>query len=133
MKDMNTIALTGRLTKDPELRATNGGTAVTTLRVAIQRPNGPEAQDRGAAFIDVEAWKGTAEACCKFLKKGSRVAVEGFLEQDEWKKDGASRQRHYVVAKPGGIQFLDGARTAPEAERDEAPAEDPEPGIEEAA
>ncbi len=117
--DVNTVALTGRLTKDPELEHTKGGTAVTRLRIAIQRTRGPEAEDRGATFWTVQVWKGTAEAACKYLKKGSRVAIEGFLDHDEWEKDGAPRQMHYVVAKPMGVKFLDPAPKSDEESEQE--------------
>ncbi|MFN8163793.1 MAG: single-stranded DNA-binding protein [Solirubrobacterales bacterium] len=116
MQDINQVALTARLTVDPELRSTPSGTSVATLRVAIQRPG-----DRGAAFYDVEVWGKLAESCTEFLAKGSRVGIAGRLEHQEWNSDnGSMRQRNYVVAEQ--VNFLD--RPA-KAERDgshEAPA-----------
>jgi single-strand DNA-binding protein len=116
MQDINQVALTARLTLDPELRSTPNGTPVATLRIAIQRPG-----DRGAAFYDVEVWGKLAESCTEFLAKGSRVGLTGRLEHQEWSgDDGRPRQRNYVVAEQ--VNFLD--RPA-KAERDgshEAPA-----------
>jgi single-strand DNA-binding protein len=116
MQDINQVALTARLTLDPELRSTPDGTSVATLRVAIQRPG-----DRGAAFYDVEVWGKLAESCTKHLAKGARVGIAGHLEHQEWTDENhLPRQRNYVVAEQ--VNFLD--RPA-KAERDgshEAPA-----------
>jgi single-strand DNA-binding protein len=124
MKDLNTSAFTGRLTRQPELKRTTGGTAYAWARVAVQRPHGPEGEDRGAAFFDVKVWSGTAEALCSYTDKGSRIAVEGRLELDEWEKDGQIRQRVYVLANPGGVQFLDPKEDSTEekSEPEELPA-----------
>ncbi|MEZ5078120.1 MAG: single-stranded DNA-binding protein [Solirubrobacterales bacterium] len=128
MQDMNTVTVTGRIAQDPELRHTNGGTAVAKLRVAIQRPNGKEAEDRGAAFYDVDAWRGTAIAAANHLSVGSKVAIEGYLEQDEWESEGSKRYRNYIVARR--IHFLDPRSTEegeeardPEGPREEDPLE----------
>lgn len=120
MQDVNTVTITARLTRDPELRTTNAGHTVSTLRVAIGRPGG---KDRDAAFFDVEVWNAVAESCAKFLSKGSRVAVAGRLEHQQWKDDrGVSRQRNYLVA--GQVNFLDPAPQGEGEERQEVEAED---------
>jgi len=103
---MNSTSVICRLTHDPELRHTNGGTPVVDLRVAIPRRR-IEGEDRGASFWTVRAWAGTAEAVCKYQKKGNKIAVDGYLDQDEWEKDGVRHQRNYIVAEPGGIEFLE--------------------------
>jgi single-strand DNA-binding protein len=114
MQDINTVTLTARLTRDPELRTTGAGRSVSTLRVAVGRPNGKEGSDRGAVFYDVEVWNGTADSCAKFLSKGSRVAIVGRLEHQQWKDDkNVSHQRNYVVA--GQVNFLDPAPQGEEA------------------
>jgi single-strand DNA-binding protein len=126
MQDVNTIAVTGRLTQDPELRHVGPEKiAKTTARLAIQRPNGKEAEDRGAAFIDVDVWRGNAEALCCYQGKGKRIAVEGRIEHEQWKKDGAKRQRTFIVAER--VHYLEKADDAPAvAEGDPAPGTDQE-------
>jgi single-strand DNA-binding protein len=116
MQDINQVALTARLTLDPELRSTTNGTSVATLRVAIQRPG-----DRGAIFYDVEVWGKLAESCTKHLTKGSRVGITGRLEHQEWSSDnGRPRQRNYVVAEQ--VNFLDRPAKAERDGSQEAPA-----------
>ena len=106
MQDMNVVTLTARLTKDPELRQTRSEHSVSTLRVAIQRPSSRDGEDRGAVFYDVEVWNGTAENCVRYLSKGSRIAIVGRLELDQWKDEhDVPRQRSYVVATQ--VNFLD--------------------------
>jgi single-strand DNA-binding protein len=122
VQDMNVVTLTGRLTKDPELRQTRSEHSVSTLRVAIQRPSTREGEDRGAVFYDVEVWNGTAENCVRFLSKGSRVAVIGRLELDQWKDEHEMpRQRSYVVATQ--VNFLDPAPASAEREEEQPEAE----------
>lgn len=116
---MNSTSVICRLTHDPELRHTKGGTPVTDLRVAIPRKQ-VEGEDRGASFWTVRAWSGTAEAVCKYQSKGNKIAVAGHLDQDEWQKDGVRYQRNYIVAEPGGIEFLD-------APADSSKPSEPEP------
>ena len=123
---MNSITLIGRLTADPESRSTQGGTAVTTIRLAVQRPKGRDSGERGAVFVDVTCFAGLAEVCGKHLEKGRRVAVSGRLEHDQWQAgDGTRRQRHYVVADE--VEFLDQKPVGVEAvtESDDEPAAKP--------
>lgn len=128
MQDMNVVTLTARLTKDPELRQTRSEHSVSTLRVAIQRPTSRDGEDRGAVFYDVEVWNGTAENCVRYLSKGSRIAIVGRLELDQWKDEhDVPRQRSYVVATQ--VNFLD-PPPAGEAGEEAEPA--PEPASEQA-
>jgi single-strand DNA-binding protein len=109
---MNRIELTGRLTRDPEMKATPSGVEVAQLRLAVprRRRNG---EDQGAVYVDVTAFDGQAIACGEYLQKGRRVAVSGRLELSEWRaQDGSSRQRHYVIADE--VEFLDRAEAQPE-------------------
>lgn len=129
MQDMNVVTLTARLTKDPELRQTRSKHSVSTLRVAIQRPSTKEGEDRGAVFADVEVWNATAENCVRFLSKGSRIAVVGRLELDEWKDEhDVPRQRTYVVANQ--VNFLDPAPEGEQAEAEPGDGSEPEAGEE---
>ncbi len=89
-------------------------------------PPGREGADRGAAFYDLEVWNGLAETCARYLAKGRRVAVEARLEHDEWKTDGATRERNYLVGEE--VKFLD---APPETGKQpaETPQADPEPAV----
>lgn len=101
---MNTVSLIGRLTADPELRTTNGGTPVCTARLAVNRAR-KDGQDQGAVFIDVVSFGRQAEAVAEHLAKGRQVAVTGRLEYRQWEAaDGSPRSRHEVIANQ--IDFL---------------------------
>lgn len=127
MSDINSVNFTARLTKDPELRSTRSEHSVTTLRVAIQRPKSRDGEDRGAVFYSVEVWNGAAENCVRFLSKGSRIAVNGRLDHDQWKDEhDVPHERSYVVAHQ--VTFLD---PPPKAEADGASAGNGEPVAEE--
>ncbi len=97
---MNTVNLIGRLTADPELRHTAGGTPVCTVRLAVNRPR-KDGQDQGAVFVDVVSYSRQAEAVAEHLGKGRQVAVTGRLEYRQWEgQDGSPRSKHEVTAKP---------------------------------
>ena len=115
---MNTISLVGRLTKDPELRFTQNGNAVATLRLAIARRD----KDADPVYLDVVTWNEQAKVCAEHLAKGRQVAVTGRLEDRHWEtEDGQKRSTFEVVAS--SVDFLGskdkGAETvtsAPEGE-----------------
>lgn len=101
---MNTVNLIGRLTADPELRFTNGGTPVCTLRLAVNRPR-KDGQDQGAIFIDVVSFSRQAEAVAEHLAKGRQVAVSGRLEYRQWEaNDGSAHSKHEIIANQ--VEFL---------------------------
>lgn len=95
---LNKCFLLGRLTKDPEIRRTNGGTAVTSFTLAVDRDfksNGEKETD----FIDVVAWRNTAEFVSKYFSKGRMAIVEGRLQIRDWTdKNGNKRRTAEVVA-----------------------------------
>ena len=96
---LNRIVLMGRLVKDPELRRTGSGTAVTSVTLAVDRDFKEQDGTRKADFIDVVAWKGTAEMLSKYFTKGRMAAVEGRLQLRDWTdKDGNKRRTAEVVA-----------------------------------
>lgn len=97
---MNQIVLMGRLTRDPELRHTQTGTAVASFALAVDR--GFAAKDGGERqtdFIDIVAWRNTAEFVSKYFTKGQMAAVTGRLQIRDWTdKDGNKRRTAEVVA-----------------------------------
>ena len=97
---LNSVSLTGRLTKDIELRETSGGKAFARFTVAVNRINKDEAD-----FISVKVWNKVAENCAKFIGKGSLVAVSGRIETGSYEKDGRTIYTTDVVAH--NVYFLD--------------------------
>jgi single-strand DNA-binding protein len=94
---MNRVVLVGRLTKDPELRTTASGLSQTRFTLAVnRRTSNPEGQN--ADFISCVAWRGTAEAIAKYLKKGRELAVEGRIQTGSYDaQDGTKRYTTDVV------------------------------------
>lgn len=88
----------GRLTRDPELRYTPSGAAVVNFRIATDDGKDKEG-NKLTAFVDCEAWNGTAEIITKYFKQGKPIAVEARLKNDEWedKNDGSKRSRLKAV------------------------------------
>ena len=131
---INRVMITGNLTRDPELRATQGGTSVLKLGMAVndraKNQQTGEWEDR-PNFVDVTIFGARAEALSRFLSKGSKVAIEGKLRWSSWESpQGEKRSKLEVVADeveflssrdsaPGGGVFTEGAST-------EAPAPDEE-------
>lgn len=104
---MNKVVLIGNLTKDPELRYTPNGVAVTTFTLAINRPRANQAGEREADYINIVAWQKLADLCASYLKKGRKAAVEGRLQTRSYdNKEGKRVYVTEVVAE--NVQFLDG-------------------------
>jgi single-strand DNA-binding protein len=108
MSSYNRVTLIGNLTRQPELRKTKNGTAVTDLGLALNRVWNAENGERQeeTTFVDVTVWGRTAENAAKYLQKGRSVLVEGRLHMDSWqdKETGQDRTRLKVVAD--AVQFL---------------------------
>jgi single-strand DNA-binding protein len=100
---LNRIILIGRLTRDPEAKVTPSGVSVTTFSIAVDRPQSAEArqsgQEKQTDFIDIVAWRQTAEFAANYLQKGRLVAVEGKLQIREYvTQEGQKRKAAEVVA-----------------------------------
>ena len=116
---LNKIILMGRLTRDPELRKTGNGTAVTSFTLAVDRDYKPQDGERETDFIDVVAWRSTAEFVSKYFTKGRMAVVEGRLRVRDWTdKDGNKRRNTEVIAD--SVYFGDSKRS--ESGTQEAPA-----------
>lgn len=119
----NLVVLTGRLTADPELRYTSGNIPVTSFSIAVSRryKAGEETQ---ADFINIVAWRQTAEFVTKYFQKGSMIGIEGSIQTRRYvdKDTGKNRTAFEVLAN--NVQFVeskrDGGASVPMAE--EAPA-----------
>ncbi|MBP3510087.1 single-stranded DNA-binding protein [Oscillibacter sp.] len=106
---LNKIILMGRLTRDPELRRTGSGTAVTSFSLAVDRDFKSQSGEKETDFIDIVAWRGTAEFVSKYFTKGRMAVVEGRLQIRDWTdKDGGKRRSAEVVAD--NVYFGDSKR-----------------------
>ena len=96
---LNKIILMGRLTRDPELRRTQSGTAVTSFSIACDRDFKSPSGEKETDFIDVVAWRNTAEFVSKYFAKGRMAVVEGRLQIRDWTdREGGKRRSAEVVA-----------------------------------
>ena len=96
---LNKIFIMGRLTRDPELRRTQSGTAVTSFSLAVDRDFKSQSGEKETDFIDVVAWRSTAEFVAKYFTKGRMAVVEGRLQIRDWTdKDGNKRRNAEVLA-----------------------------------
>lgn len=96
---INTAILMGRLTADPELRKTPSGVSVTRFSLAVDRSYVPQGGERQTDFIDVVAWRKTAEFVYRYFRKGMLVAVQGSIQTRSYTdKQGNNRKAFEVVA-----------------------------------
>src|SRR4051812_13253276 len=120
---LNKVILIGRLATDPELKYTPSGVAVTSFRIAVDRRMSPnEAGEKETDFIDIVAWRQSAEFAANYLNKGRLVAVDGRLQIRNWvAQDGTKRRTAEVVAYD--LRSLDRPRdpNAQSSHYDEAP------------
>ena len=106
---LNKIILMGRLTRDPELRRTQSGTAVTSFSLAVDRDFKSQSGEKETDFIDIVAWRNTAEFVSKYFTKGRMAVVEGRLQIRDWTdRDGGKRRSAEVIAE--NVYFGDSKR-----------------------
>lgn len=111
---LNSVVIIGRLTRDPEVRYTQSGTAVCNFTLAVDKRK----KEDGADFIDCVAWQKTAELVSQYLGKGRQCAVNGRLQVRSYEdKDGNKRKAVEVVAE--SVVFLGGAKEASSEPRQE--------------
>ena len=121
MSDLNSVALVGRLVRDPELKYTPQGAPVCEFTLASNRrwtkKDGEKAED--VAFVDVVVWNRLAEVSADYLKKGRMIAVSGQLTQDRWEDKETGQKRSRIRIQVQSLQFLGGGSKdegTPEAE-----------------
>ena len=96
---LNCAIIMGRLTADPELKTTQSGISVTSISVAVDRNDTPKGQERQTDFINVVAWRQTAEFVTRYFHKGSMIAIEGSIQTRKYQdKNGNNRTAVEVVA-----------------------------------
>ena len=112
---LNRIMLMGRLVRDPELRRTGNGTAVAALTLAVDRDYKSQSGEKETDFIDIVAWRSTAEFVSKYFTKGRMAVVEGRLQIQDWTdKDGGKRRSAQVVAE--SVYFGDSRRAGSDSD-----------------
>lgn len=95
---LNLIVVQGRLAHDPELRSTTNGVSVTRFSLAVQRNYASKGSERVTDFLDVVAWRQSAEFVCKYFRKGNLILVNGELQTGSYEKDGIKRKTYEIVA-----------------------------------
>ena len=96
---MNTVVLSGRMTKDPELKYTSGGKAYTSFTLAVQK------MKDDAEFIDCIAWEKTAENIAEYFRKGNRILIQGRLSVNSYEQNGEKRKFTRVLVNT--FEFID--------------------------
>lgn len=97
--------IVGNLTKDPELRSTQDGTAVCSFTVACNRRSKGTQAGQDADFVRVTTWRRTAESCRQYLTKGKKVAITGTMELDSY-QDRDGNTRYQLACQADDVEFL---------------------------
>lgn len=132
---LNVAVLMGRFVADPELRHTPNGVSVTSFTVAVDRSYVRAGAERQTDFIDIVAWRSTAEFVCKYFRKGQLVAVQGSIQTRTYTdKQGTKRKAFEIVAD--NVHFaepkrsgdgLGGSSNQPVKPQENAPAHSEQP------
>lgn len=96
MQDLNKVYLTGRVTRDVEVRELSGGKKVATVGFASNRKFGEKEE---VTFVDLEVWDKPAEILGEYAQKGKQLLIEGRLKLDQWEKDGQKQSKLVVVVE----------------------------------
>jgi single-strand DNA-binding protein len=118
---MNSVALIGNLTRDPEVRYTSGDMAIATFSIAINRPPKKDGSDGGADFPRITVFGKQAENVERFLKRGSKVGITGRIQTGSYEKDGHRIYTTDIVADR--VEFLG----RPSEQTESTPAHHPAP------
>ncbi len=126
---MNKVILVGNLTRDPELSETPSGVAVCRFAIAVSRDYANSDGTRETDFFNITVWRGRAEVCGKYLKKGSKVAIVGSLQNRSYEdKDGIKRNVTDVIANE--VEFLSPKGTSDDGETNVVTAKRERPQLE---
>lgn len=129
---LNVAVLMGRLVADPELRHTANDISVTSFTIAVDRSYVKAGADRQTDFIDIVAWRSTAEFVCKYFRKGQLIAVQGAIQTRTYTdREGIKRKAFEIVAD--NVHFAESKRDAaavagaPRSRTDTASEQQPAP------
>ena len=124
---MNKVYLIGNLTRDPEMSETSSGVAFCRIGLAVNRPYSSSDGERQTDFFNITVWRTQAENCGRYLKKGSKVAVVGSLQNRSYEdKDGNKRQVTDIIANE--VEFLS-VRSQNDSSDDDMGAPAPSPRL----
>lgn len=110
---LNRVILIGRLTKNPELRYTPAGVAVSQFTLAVDRPFSSQGGEREADFIPVVTWRQLAETCANYLRKGRLTAVEGRIQVRNYENN-EGRRIYVTEVIADNVRFLERNQTTEE-------------------
>ena len=128
---LNVAVLMGRLVADPELRHTPNDVAVTSFTVAVDRSYVKSGTERQADFIDIVAWRGTADFVCKYFRKGQLIAVQRAIQTRSYTDSQGNKRKafeivadnvHFAESKRDGNASTGGNYSRPEVTNEPAPA-----------
>lgn len=122
MANLNRVFLIGRLTRDPEMRYTQSGTAICNFGLAVNRTwKGQDGQKQeDTTFVDITAWGRTGELAQQYLAKGRQVFLEGYLKFEQWEDRNGGGKRSKLSVTAENLQFLD-SRTTEREPQEAAP------------
>ena len=121
----NLVVLSGRLTADPELKTTPNGISVCSFSIAVDRRY-KQGEERQADFINIVAWRGTAEHICKYFHKGSMIGIEGAIQTRKYQdREGNTRTVFEVIAN--NVQFVESKRSEGNGEGNSLPTTENDP------
>ncbi len=125
MSNVNSVNITGNLTKDPEVTNFESGSSVCELRVAVNTPrkNSKGEWEDKPNYVGVKVWNKRGIACSEHLEKGSKVAVEGRLDWSEWEAKDGSGKRQKLEILASNVEFLG----SPSGSKESAPSGSDEP------
>lgn len=118
---LNRVILIGRLTKDPELRYTPSGVAVTQFTLACDRPFTGQGGEREADFIPIVTWRQLAETCANYLRKGRLTAVEGRIQVRNYENN-EGRRVYVTEVIADNVRFLESANAGNREDSGSAPS-----------
>lgn len=131
MADVNNVVMIGRLTRDPELKYTQSGIAVTTVGLAVGRAFKNSSGEKETDFFDLVMWRQAAEFCCNYIGKGNRVSIVGWLQVRQYKTEEGDKRKvvEIVVDEIASLEPREKGEGAPArvTDTEEAPtyADDP--------
>lgn len=122
---INITVLTGRLTSDVELKTTQNGVSVCSFSIAVDRKY-KQGEEKQADFINIVAWRGTAEFVSKHFSKGSAIGIEGSIQTRKYTdKNGNNRTAFEIVAN--NVHFIDSKRSQSGGEGNSLPTPENDP------
>jgi single-strand DNA-binding protein len=121
----NLVVLSGRLTADPELKTTPNGVSVCSFTIAVDKRH-RQGEERQADFINIVAWRGTAEFISKHFHKGSMIGIEGAVQTRKYQdKNGNNRTAFEIVVN--NVQFIESKRSQDNSEGSSSPTPENDP------